>query len=316
MKLSDATHVFYNELLLDGYSQATIDIYSWGLNLMVAHLGDPDVEEISNRDLRGFMYHMRENYKSANGGKLGGASLDNIWKAIRSFFRFMARDYQLDRPDKNLKRPNYTSEPVHGFSEEEIKRLLRACMQTAEAKTDKRRSWQYKRPTALRDKAMILFMLDTGVRVSEMCRLTVGDVSLPDGEVRIAPYGSGQKTKGRYVYLGKSALSALYKYLVERGEPEGEEALFASFRGGHLDRHGVAHMLRRLGKRAEVKDVHPHRFRHTFAIEFLRNGGDVYALKNLLGHSNLSMCQRYLALTQSDAQEAHRRSSPADRWRL
>jgi integrase/recombinase XerD len=316
MKLSDATRIFYNELLLDGYSQSTVNTYSWALDLMVTHLGDPEVDEISKQDLRGFMFYMRENYKPANGGKLSGGSLDNVWKAIRSFYRVMSRDLDLDRPEKSLKRPKYTSEPVHGFSEGEIKKLLKGCMKPIEAITNKRRSWQYKHPAATRNYAMILFMLDTGVRVSELCRLTVGDVNLSDGEVRIAPYGSGRKTKGRYVYLGKSAISALFKYLVERGEPEADEPLFASTRGGHLDRHGVAHMLRRLGERAGVADVHPHRFRHTFAIEFLRNDGDVYSLKTLLGHSNLRMCQRYLALTRADTKTAHRRSSPADRWKL
>ena len=65
-----------------------------------------------------------------------------------------------------------------------------------------------------------------------------------------------------------------------------------------------------------MNNVHPHRLRHTFAITYLRNGGDVYSLKYLLGHSSLKMVEHYLHLTGTDASNAHRKASPADNWRL
>jgi integrase/recombinase XerD len=78
----------------------------------------------------------------------------------------------------------------------------------------------------------------------------------------------------------------------------------------------LLHMLNHLGDRVGVQGVHPHRFRHTFAIEYLRNGGDVFTLQRLLGHSSLDICNRYLQIVKSDIGEAHKRASPADRWRL
>ena len=93
--------------------------------------------------------------------------------------------------------------------------------------------------------------------------------------------------------------------------------LFLNRSGEPLDSTGTKLMIRRLGKKARVHGVHVHRLRHTFAISFLRAGGDVFSLQYLLGHTTLQMTQRYLqSLNADDAMNAHRKFSPLDNMNL
>ena len=75
-------------------------------------------------------------------------------------------------------------------------------------------------------------------------------------------------------------------------------------------------LVRRLGKRADIAKVFPHKFRHTFATTYLRSGGDIYTLQALLGHSSLDMVRHYVRIAELDIENAHRKASPVDNWRL
>lgn len=81
-----------------------------------------------------------------------------------------------------------------------------------------------------------------------------------------------------------------------------------------LNRFAINNLLKGLGEKAGVKDCGAHRFRHTFAVQYLRNGGDIYTLKRLIGHKSFSMVQRYLQLSDVDSKIAHRKASPVDNW--
>jgi integrase/recombinase XerD len=174
-----------------------------------------------------------------------------------------------------------------------------------------------KRSTAERDTALIILLLDTGVRSGEASRLNIQDVDLEGGEIYIAPYGSSQrKTKSRAIPLGKSARRALWRYLATRPEVRKEESLFQTTGNRRMTNNAILLLLKDLGDKAGVKNCHPHRLRHTFAVEYLRNDGDIFTQQMILGHSTLDMVRNYLQLAKTDAKNAHRRASPADRWKL
>lgn len=150
--------------------------------------------------------------------------------------------------------------------------------------------------------------LDTGLRLSELINLTLNDVNVDDGSILVR-HGKGGKP--RVVRIGNKAQKALWKYvtLYRKGS---SNRLFLNRNGEPFNFFGVSIFLKRLGDKAKVK-VHAHQLRHTFAISFLRAGGDVFSLQYLLGHSTLSMTQRYLqSLNANDAANAHKKFSPLD----
>jgi integrase/recombinase XerD len=320
MKLAEASKGF---LLMKAteYSPNTLKIYEWALSNLCAFLNDPEVKKITDLDLQRFLLFLQNDYqpnrKNGESGPLKPRSIENAWTAIRSFFNWATEEFTLKkRPDRNIKRPRYQPAVIVPFSEEEIRSLLKACERTTPAKPSNRNTFTMRRRTASRDTAILLVLLDSGLRVSECARLKVKNVNMETGEVFVAPFGTGQKTKSRVVILGKAAKRAVWRYLSSREDSRQDDPLFLTERGASMDRNSIRLLLSDLGRKTGIADVHPHRFRHTMAIFFLRNGGDVFSLKRLLGHSSLTMVEHYLQLAQTDVAQAHRNASPADRMRL
>ena len=139
------------------------------------------------------------------------------------------------------------------------------------------------------------------------------------GKIRIRPGEAGKAKggKGRVVYMGKSARRFVWRYLAEREDGEDPEApLFLGKFHRAFNRDALRQIINSLGAKAGIKKCHPHRFRHTFAITYLRSGGDIFTLKALLGHGSLDMVEHYARIAEVDIEQAHRKASPADNWRL
>lgn len=323
LSLAKAIDGFLKFKTAEGLSQRTIISYEFTLNHWVEYIGERDVSEIEASDLTGYMAWLRTEYKPRrwNGSTepLSPKSVRNVWVTFRSFFGWLQVEFKYPNPAKEIAAPKFQKHPVATFTKEEIEKLLKACVYSRESKTEVRKKFIMRRPSANRDQAIVLMLLDSGLRATELCSLTINDVDLKTGKVTIrhGVAGGAKGGKGRTVYLGRVARKAIWRYLASREDGDDPDApLFISQAERPFNKDSLRVLINRLGARAEVKQTYPHKFRHTFAITYLRSGGDVFTLQSLLGHGSLDMVRHYAQIAEVDVEQAHRKASPADNMRL
>jgi len=323
LKLSKALPGFLQYKTAASLSPNTLLTYDHYIKLWLNHTGDKDLSEYTTTDLREFFAWLRTEYKpgrfNKNTAPLSPKSLRNTWVALCSFWTWASTEFDLANPMKGIPAPRFEFPPIEPFTKEEVEKLLKAAEYSREANTDRRKKFTMKRINAKRDKAIILFLLDTGLRASELCSLSIGDLDQKTGRVQVkhGTAGGAKGGKGRFVYLGKSGRNVLWRYLADRAEGEDPKApLFCDKLERPVNKTRLRQLLHYIGKKAGVQKTYPHKFRHTFAITYLRNGGDLFTLQSLLGHSSLEMVQHYARIAEVDVEQVHRRASPADNWHL
>jgi len=310
MELQKAIQGFVLKLSVEGKSPNYVEWCGHILAVFQRWAGNRKVTDIRPDDVKQYIHYLQTEHIPYGEGhplhrptnRLSPHSIKAHWAVLSAFFAWAAREGIVERNIMaDVRRPKTPKLLKVGFTAEEVRRLIKA----AEAKGGQR---------AARDKAILLFLLDTGCRISEVVNCRCSDVDFTTGRVKIR----GKGAKERFVYLGRAARKVVWRYVnLHRPEPlPGQDYLFLTHDGRQMKRWGLASLLKRLGREAGVENVHAHRFRHTAAIEFLRNGGDVFTLQRMLGHSTLEMVRQYLALVDDDLAAAHRRASPADNWGL
>jgi site-specific recombinase XerD len=266
------------------------------LNQFITWYGNGDVRSVTSEDIRRYLASLTDRGLTPH-------TVKRHHTILSAFYTWLCSpDIRLAdvHPVRVVPAPRLPKLKPKALSHAEVKSLLGATSRS-----------RHKR----RDRAIIRFLLDTGARASELCGARLGDVDLHTGRIRVLGKGS----KERFTYLGRRARSDLWLYVrEERPEPAQVDGdfLFLSEEGYGLDRHSLRLIVYRLAKKAGVK-ASPHMFRHTAAIERLRNGMDLLSLQRFLGHEQLQTTQVYLtALSDDDVQERARRTSPGDNWRL
>jgi site-specific recombinase XerD len=230
---------------------------------------------------------------------LAPSSVAGRVRTLRAFGSWLEREFDLpNNPLRGVPVPRVPEQLVRSLREPEIRALL-AAIDAGSEQPD-------------RDRALVLLLLDTGIRLSEAAGLSVHDVDLLEGRCRVM----GKGAKERVVPVGRKARRAVRQMLARRGNPAASAPLFAGTDGRPLAPHGIQQVMRRLSARADLSvRCSPHILRHTFARSFLQNGGDVFSLQRILGHSpsSLQVTRRYVDLLDDDLREIHRNASPVDR---
>jgi len=281
---------------------------------------DPPIDEITVRQVRQFLDHLGTIVVAPAGiarrpaRPLSKKTILNIHTGLSALWTWAIREeYASDHIIRRIRPAKPEQKAIDPMSREDIELLISACDYSRPYIRPGKKQCSHARPTAERDKLVIRFLLDTGVRVSELCGLCIKDIDLRNNRVKV--FGKGAKE--RIIPIGKRLCKAIWRYLAARPDADPDDPFLLNNTGeDSINRFSVRRVLKRLGERAGVRNVYPHRFRHTFALSYLRNGGSEFTLTRILGHSTMEMTRRYAKIVQSDVQQAHKRASPLDNWKL
>ncbi len=283
-QLTGQMSAFLNFCRLEkGLSANSLDAYSSDLSRFNAFLGGasgiPGTE-----DLRRYLDHL---YQSG----LTSRSIARHLTTLRNFYGFLLREGLIDSdPVEHLRTPHQWQNIPKFLNLEEIQKIIQAP--------------DGSHPTGVRDRAMMELLYATGLRVSELCHLGVGDLDLAFAVLRTM----GKGNKQRLVPVGTKAVDAVKDYLGHaRGallKGRASRYLFVTARGGALTRQGFWKLLAGYGRKAGIfRGLTPHVLRHSFATHLLEGGADLRSVQVMLGHADISTTQIYTHVMRSRLRE-------------
>ena len=286
-RLDPVVDAFVLDCRARNLSPRTVEFYLEGINALRRTLPAPPAEQtMAMLDLEA-----ARNLAAAMGDRVAPSTAAGRIRALKIFARWCVRERYLGaNPLERLATPRVPRTEIACFSDAQVGQLLRS---------------------ASRELRLALeLLLDTGLRISELVALRVGDVR--PGMLWVVGKGGHERT----VPLGRNAERALRRELERRGPARSDEALLRQHSGRPQTAAAIALGMRRLAQRLEMSGVRvsPHTCRHTFATAFLVNGGSLLALQQILGHRDLAMVRRYVQLSPAQLVEQQLSASPLDRW--
>ncbi len=208
-------------------------------------------------------------------------------QTLKALFAWLSREEDFERlvsPTlaRRVELPKTDEQILETFSPEQLAAMLAV---TAD------------QPFPVRDHAILAVLIDTGIRASELCGLTLDSVWLDQDDSFIRVHGKGRKE--RELSVGRASRMALRRYITRYRRPANktEQHVFLGRTGHLLTVSGLEQIITQLGERAHITGVRcsPHTIRHTFAVQYLLNGGDLYKLSRLMGHTSVKITERYVA---------------------
>ena len=299
--MRQAINSFLNYLTVEkGFSENTIAAYHNDLNQLASFIDQetarqgypPSWASFSRQGMLSYLLNLKErNYAPTTVARKVAAA--------KSFFGFMVTEGNMkDNPMQNVGSPSVGKSLPKPISISQVRLLLEqpAKLPTLEAK---------------RDRAMLELLYASGMRVSELVSLNLGDVDTKDGSVRC--FGKGHKE--RIIPIYNQAALAVEEYKTQTrphlARDEAERALFLNHRGDRLTRQGFWQILKGYAKSAGLdRGITPHTLRHSFATHMLSGGADLRSVQELLGHANISTTQIYTHLTTEHIRRTYDKSHP------
>lgn len=280
-----------------GSSSNTISSYQRDLRQCAAFLhkgGCKDWQSVAAADLSKWIQFL-------SGQGFAVSSVARKLSAVRMFFRHLFRERKrTDDPTELLQGPRLVRRAPSTLSERDVRSLLGAPIATT--------------PQGVRDRAILELFYSSGLRASELSSLTLTQVDLEQGYVRV--FGKGSKE--RIVPLGDAAVAAIEVYLgsarPKSVKPKTGSELFISNRGGAISRKTIWHLVKQYAAKAGLNtSVKPHLLRHSFATHLLGGGADLRAIQEMLGHASITTTQIYTAVEGKRLVAEHERFHPRNR---
>lgn len=274
----DYLKMFIAAKKIEGCSDRTVTYYKSTVEHLLKCIDTP-IRKITTDEIRSYLAQYQEK------GGCSKTTIDNIRRNISSFFSWLEEeDYILKSPMKRIHKIKTVQPVKETISDELIERLRDACL-------------------CKRDLAIVDMLYSTGIRVGELVRLNIDDISFEERECVV--FGKGDKE--RRVYFDAKAKLHLQDYLKERDDDN--PALFVTLDAPHqrLKISGVEIRIRSLGRSINAEKIHPHKFRRTMATRAIDKGMPIEQVQKILGHSQIDTTMQYAMVNQSNVKNAHRK---------
>ena len=312
MTIDDLIELYEVSNQAEGKSPKTVSWYSDILGLFAGYLhgdfGQDDISIFAKDTIRNYILYLRERPRfqghrfTPSNGKVSAKTVQGHVRALKAFSTWLYRESHTEENRlQSMKLPKAPAKLIEPLTPDEIQKII-----------DSIDIHSY---TGIRNHALLITLLDTGIRESEITGITLDDLNLQDGCIKVM----GKGAKERIVPIGRYTHMVLSDYMRKtRPEPadNGCNALFLSWHGTPITANTIKLTFSRLSTKSGVHKLHAHLCRHTFATRFLINGGDVFTLQQILGHSTLEMVRHYVNLASNHVAIQHQKFSPLDRLNL
>lgn len=275
---TDYAKMFIAAKRIEGCSERTLNYYETTIRVMIEKLSKK-VNSIETEDLRNYL----SEYQAKN--NCSKVTIDNVRRILSSFFAWLEdEDYIMKSPVRRIHKVKATQTVKETYTDEELEEMRDACVE-------------------IRDLAMVDFLASTGVRVGELVNLDRVDIDMQERSCVVL----GKGGKEREVYFDARTKIHLQNYLNSR--TDNNPALFVSLLRPYdrLKISGVEIRLRELGKRINIKKIHPHKFRRTMATKAIDKGMPIEQVQVLLGHRKIDTTLQYAMVNQNNVRNSHKR---------